>query len=58
MEPVIAGMASRKEKRAASFLDILENNPELIVIPDLDIPGKIANIWAIPIIIAFLRLIS
>ena len=40
--PVIAGIASKNENFAASFPDIPNANPMMIVIPDRDIPGMIA----------------
>ena len=48
--PNIIGVASKKEKRAASFLDNPKNNAAAMVIPERDTPGIIANACAKPII--------
>ena len=43
------GVPNKNENRAAAVGDRLANNPPVIVIPDLDVPGKRANAWAQPI---------
>ena len=54
----IAGMPTRKETLAAVFLSIPENNAEVKVIPDLDTPGNIDRVCAIPNKIISLNLMS
>ena len=44
----IAGILSKKEYWAASFLSYPENSAILIVDPERDTPGIIAKDWAIP----------
>ena len=48
--PQIAGIASIKENFAASTFLIPSKSAMDIVIPDREIPGKIASAWKIPII--------
>ena len=43
------GVPNKKEKRVAAIGDSLANNPPVIVIPDLDVPGNRAIAWAQPI---------
>ena len=52
--PEIAGIANKKENLAAFLPDIPKANAVQIVIPDLEIPGKIATACVIPIKNAFL----
>ena len=47
--PNITGIASKKEYLADSFALRPKKRAQLIVIPLLEIPGIIANAWAIPI---------
>ena len=46
---VIAGIPNRKENFAASALSQPDIKAVEIVMPDLEIPGKIANAWKRPI---------
>lgn len=46
--PRIAGMDKRKENFVARVLFNPLNKPEVIVVPDLDMPGRIAQLWATP----------
>ena len=45
----IAGMPNRKENFAASVLSHPDNRAVVIVTPDLETPGIIANAWEKPI---------
>ena len=40
------GTAIKNENRAAAFLLNWHNNAAVIVMPDLEVPGIIASIWA------------
>ena len=56
--PKIGGRAIKKENSKANFLSSLhKTNPE-IVLPDLEIPGRIATACIIPTIIASKKVIS
>mgnify|MGYP004152710585 CR=1 FL=1 len=48
--PTINGTDIKNEKRADSSLSIPNKTEIAIVVPDLEIPGKIAIAWAHPII--------
>ena len=48
--PKISGTTIKKEKRAALSLSIPNKTEVEMVAPDLDIPGKIAIAWDMPII--------
>lgn len=48
--PTNTGIARKNEKRAASFRCIPKNNAVAMVIPDREMPGKMAIAWAHPII--------
>ena len=48
-EPKITGIEIRKENFTASSLFIPKILEVEIVIPDLEIPGKIANAWPKPV---------
>ena len=56
--PKMAGIARKNEKLAASFFAMPRINAVVMVMPDLEIPGIIANAWAIPIRTAILILIA
>jgi len=47
--PKIVGIPRSIEKNTASFFLSLRITPVAIVIPDLEIPGSKAILWAIPI---------
>ena len=47
--PPIAGMDRRKENSAALAGSTFDQRPAEMVDPDLEIPGKIAQAWAKPI---------
>ena len=46
----IIGAPKRKENLAAVIFEMFPSNPAAIVIPDLDVPGNRASIWANPTI--------
>jgi len=49
--PMIAGMTSKNENVISCFFSRPSNNPVEMVVPDLEMPGIIANACANPIII-------
>ena len=51
------GIANRNEYWAASLLCIPNNNAVDIVIPEREIPGNKAQVWAIPIMNALKNVI-
>src|SRR2546423_15186982 len=54
----MAGVESRKEKRAADGRSMSRNKAAEIVIPLRDVPGTMARAWEIPIQIESIREIS
>ncbi len=53
--PAIAGMARRKEKRAAAVLERPARRPPVMVMPERDVPGMRASICMQPMAIALVQ---